>query len=575
MPPNDIIRHPPARVRSMPAKNLVHAVASRRQRAAWFLLAAFAANPAWSADASLPSSPESYVSQAEGVRRANDRPWVPDAGKLGNLRHLQIAADDCVVRVVSGTENRVFPGTREVTVVERSRVLDSDPNEQPAPRDVALATDIGHVCSGLGSCGVSITPVTRAPRAGGSSNVCFTVQLATAHDLLAGGDGLTLMLDRIRQPALRIALNPSTRLRVWLEQVDLGLLSIDANASVRVGGNGKVDFLRAGSSNGGSVMTLHEFRARNVDVMTTTTGTQWSIRIDADSRASYYQPAAASGRIAEKNYRIEIDGAIARLQVPAGGVSAHPLSASMRSAARTLHDEVLASAGAAPTLPASEPGLPSASTAAATLPREPRERVAQVVARHVPASVKITAITLWKQGGRLEFSAPDDATATTAVRRLKSSGEFIHFGAGGASPRDGAFHISGQMHFSCDTPGQSSICPPGDPRKRGAYSEAQVSRELRAMLGPDITVHDIFLDRGEIALEAQAATEAEAIAAIERIRQPNGLFRLSVSGYGPTKNGSTTDIHGKLNLVCAVPPKPDSICAAQTVAMPDAGTNSK
>ena len=135
----------------------------------------------------LPSSAESYLSQAARVRQSNDRPWAPDAGQLGNLRHLQITASECVVRVVSGSENRVFPGTREVIVVERSRVLDADPNEQPAPRDVVLAPDRKQACPGMGSCGVSVTSATAAPHASASDNGCFTVQIATAHDLLIGG----------------------------------------------------------------------------------------------------------------------------------------------------------------------------------------------------------------------------------------------------------------------------------------------------------------------------------------------------------------------------------------------------
>lgn len=112
--------------------------------------------------ATLPSLPDTYIDQAARVRRSHDRPWLPDAGQLGNLRHLQIRAADCVVRVVSGTENRVFPGTRGVAVVEESRVLDRDPDERPTPRDVVLVPDSEPACQGPGSCGVSVTRVTRA-----------------------------------------------------------------------------------------------------------------------------------------------------------------------------------------------------------------------------------------------------------------------------------------------------------------------------------------------------------------------------------------------------------------------------
>lgn len=111
--------------------------------------------PALAAAASLPASPEAYLQQAKLVRQAVDRPWNPEAGQLGNLRHLQIRAPDCVVRIVSGSENRVFPGTRDVVVVERSRVLDDpDPNERWTPRNVVLAADHAQACPGPGDCGI-------------------------------------------------------------------------------------------------------------------------------------------------------------------------------------------------------------------------------------------------------------------------------------------------------------------------------------------------------------------------------------------------------------------------------------
>jgi len=226
----------------------------RNQRASFGALTVLSLAPCFCVGATLPTSPESYVSQATRVRQAADRPWLPDAGRLGNLRHLKVTAPDCTVRIVSGSENRVFPGTRAVIAVEESRKLDSDPNELPAPRDVVLATDRAKACPGSGSCGVSITPVTRAPIVGGAGSACFTVQLATAHDLLIGGDGLTLLVDHVRQPVLRLTVNPSFPIRVWFEQVDLGLLSIDVNAAVRIGGNGRVDFLGGSSSNGASAM---------------------------------------------------------------------------------------------------------------------------------------------------------------------------------------------------------------------------------------------------------------------------------------------------------------------------------
>lgn len=519
---------------------------------------AFFALPAGASGASLPSSPDSYVSQAERVRRANDRPWVPEAGRLGNLRHLQITASDCVVRVVSGSENRVFPGTRDLIVVERSRVLDADPDERPTPRDVVLAPDHAQACPGVGSCGLSVTTASRAPRVAGASPVCFTVQLATAHDLLLGGDRLTLLVDRLRQPALRVTLNPSAQLRVWFEQVDLGWLSVHANAAARVGGTGKVDFLQGSSSNSASWMYLHEFDASHVGVSTTTTGTQWSIRIGPQTEATYYQPARAAGRLAEL-YPIEIDGPLERLDVSSNRVDPRPVSEATRRAARALREEVVALAGAAPVLPASDPSLPSATAAAATLAQSPDERVASVVMKYLPPTVRITEVALWKRGGRLEATAPDAATAADIIRRLKRSGEFTYI-SGGAAPHDGVHEFSAQMHFSCDVPGQTSICPAGDRRRPTAYSEDQVIRQLQTMLGPDVTVRDVRLVDGTLTVEAEAADATQVRLAIERMGQPNGLFRVSTAGYDLEKNG---EILATLEFVCPVPPKPDGICKPQ------------
>ncbi len=503
------------------------------------------------------------MSQAARVRQSNDRPWVPDAGQLGNLRHLQITASDCVVRVVSGSENRVFPGTREVIVVERSRVLDADPNEQPAPRDVVLAPDRAQACPGMGSCGVSVTAAAAAPHAGAADKVCFTVQIATAHELLIGGNRLSVLVDQVRQPALRIAINPSANLRLWLEQVDIGLLSISANAAVTVGGSGEVDFLQGSSSSSGSDMMLHEFRARHIGVTSTTTGTKWSIRIGADTEAGYYQPARAAGPIAA-NYGIEIDGPIDRLDVPSNRVDPHPLSKATRIAARALRSEVFALAGPTPVLPVSESSLPLASAAAAALPIDSRERVAQVIARYLPASVRINNIALWKKGGRLEGIAPDAATARDITRLLTASGEFTYVSGGNGIPTGHEFAFSTQLHFSCDAPGLTSECPAGDPGQPSAYSEAQIRGELDALLGKAVVLRGVHLHGDMIDMNAVAINQADARAALERIGQEKGFFRLSTSGIGPPRNGSVTEINATLRLTCAVPPKPDGICTPRT-----------
>lgn len=210
---------------------------------------------------------------------------------------------------------------------------------------------------------------------------------------------------------------------------------------------------------------------------------------------------------------------------------------------------------------------PPTWSASASLPSSPdlyRERVAQVVARYLPASIRITDVALWNQGGRLEGIAPDAASARDIVRLLTKSGEFTYVSGGGGSPRDGGYAFSTQLHFSCDAPGQPSECPAGDPAQSAAYSEAQVRDSLRVLLGPAVALRDVHLDGVTIEMKADAASEADARAALERIRQQTGLFRLSISGYGPPRSGSPTVITATLTLTCAVPPKPDGICTVQS-----------
>ena len=543
---------------------MIHAGRSpiRRNRASSGALIALAIVPCFCAGATLPTSPESYLSQAVRVRHSADRPWLPEAGQLGNLRDLQITAPDCTVRIVSGSENRVFPGKRAVFAIEQSRVLDADPNERPAPRDVLLAVDPAKACPSVGSCGVSTTPVTRAPIVANAGSVCFTVQLSTAHDLLIGGDGLTLLVDHVRQPALRLRVNPSYPIGVWLEQVDLGLLSIDVNAAARIGGNGRVDFLGGSSSSGASVMYLQDFRAPHVGVSTTTTGTRWAIRIDPETKASYYQPARAPGKIA-KMYPIEIDGPVERLEVPAGHVDAYALTEAMRGETRALRDQVLRLAGPTPRLPSTDPALPSASVAAASLPADARERVAQVVARHLPASVRITNVALWKRGGRLEGIAPGTMAARDVLPLLANSGEFTYVSGGGSTLRDGGQAFSTQLYFSCDAPGEQSSCPAGDPATPGAYGEAQVRDALAAELAPAVTVRSVRLSGDTVQMTATASNEADARAGLERLGQHGEFMRLSTSSFGPSGNGPLFEISARLQLSCAVPPKAGGICAVQ------------
>lgn len=532
------------------------------------LLAMLFAVPAFAEAGLLPDSPELYQDQTQRVRRLVDRPWDPEAGQLGNLRMLHIRADDCAVRIVSGSENRVFPGTRKVYVVENSRVLDDDPDETPAPRDVILAPEVGQACAGMGSCGVSTAWATRAPGTGSGDAACFTVQLASAHYLLLDGDNLVLLADRVRQPWLRIAVNPGPNVRLWFEDVDIGAMTFSVNAPVRIGGTGRVDYLGGSSSNGGSAMYLHEFDAPHVGVSTTTTGTQWSVRTGKDIDASYYQPARAPGKLAE-GYTIEIDGPLDLLEVPASRVNPVPLRESTRAAARALRDDVLRRVGPTPTLH-SDGNWPTPAEAIARLPSDARDHVVKVLSRYLPATTRITHVTLPKPGeGRIEGFAPDHAAVDEIARRLTASGEFVHVRTGStrAAEKDGQ-PFAADMYFSCDVPGQPSVCPAGDPRAKGAYSEMQVIEFFEALLGPNVTLHDARLEGRNIFVEAYSASESEAKAALERIGAQKGFFRTSHTGIGPDRNRPLTNIRAKLELTCPRPPTMDGICSIRSSAQP-------
>lgn len=540
---------------------------AQRVLSAFLLLAAFLAAPVAAETSLVPTSPEVYRDQADRVRRSQDRPWAPTAGQLGNLRFLHIRANDCLVRIVSGNENRVFPGTREVYVVEGSRVLDDDPDEQPVPRNVTLSPDMGLACGGSGSCGISFDKVATAPRIETSGDVCFTVQLASAHDLLLGGDNLTVLFDRVRQPWLRVSVNPGASPRLWLHDIDVGSLTLKANANVRVGGTGRVEYLGAQSSNGGSAMYLHLFNAPHVGVSTTTTGTFWSMRIGDDTDAEYYQPARAPGTIAQ-GYRIEIDGRVDRLQVPASRVDPHPLGDATRAAARALGEDVLRSAGPTPRFPVFDASLRTAVEAVAVLPRDGRDRVIEVLSRYLPAGTRITAVQLRKaREGRVEGLAPDAAAVKDIQRLLSASGEFTYVSVNTTTaPTDKGQAFAVQMHFSCDAPGLPSVCPAGDPRASGKYSEMQVIEYLETLLGPDVTLHDSVLDGRSIHMEGHSSSEAAAKAALERIGADMALFRVSHTGIGPDRMRPVTNISAKLELVCPRPPTRDGICSVATPA---------
>ena len=91
---------------------------------------------------------------------------------------------------------------------------------------------------------------------------------------------------------------------------------------------------------------------------------------------------------------------------------------------------------------------------------------------------------------------------------------------------------------------------------------------LEALVGPTVTVRNVRLVGDTIELKAAAPNELEARAALDRLSQRTEFVRLSMSTFGPSGSGSTTDIGATLKLTCAVPPKPEGICTARSAAMP-------
>jgi hypothetical protein len=525
---------------------------------AWLLPASILAGEA------LPSNPDAYLDQADRVRRSVDRPWDPATGRLGNLRRLNLAANDCVVRLVSGNENRVLPGTHEVTVVEESRILDTDPDEQPPPRDVTLAAHGSDPCPGEGQCGVSVVEARAAPRLGGGS-VCFTVQLATAHDVSLRGDGVDLLVEELRQPVLRVGVGGNGRQRIWFEGVDLGLLSIRINSQVQVGGTGTVDWLNAESSNGSSVAWLHLFRANQTGVSATTTRTRWSVRTGPGTWAGYYQPARAPGKLADL-YPIEVDGPVEALEVPASRVSAKPITPATRDAAMALRKAVLERAGPRPYIRAFDARLPTAVASAQALPRSSKQRVADVIAGLVPAGVRIDEVALWKHGGRIEGTAPDVATAEIVKQRLEASGEFSH--AQVSFPRrEGPVSLHVMAHFHCETPGEPSACLPADPASPDRYTEAQLRAYVERSVGPTFEIRSFRIDGRKVHVEGVAASGSDPRAALGAFNKDNGMLRTSHTIYGFAVPGGS-EVRALLHLQCLAPPRADGICTLPAASKP-------
>lgn len=481
--------------------------------------------------AQLDTTPDTLTARANALRDARERLWDPDAGHLGNLRHAQIVAPDCTVRVISGPENRLIPGNAAVRVHARSTVLSPGRPGKPAPRDVTITA-------------------TR-PAGASSGGLCFTLQVATAHDFLVGGDRLAVLFDRTALPVVRLYLNPSAGLKLWFNDVRIGWLAVTSNANATAGGTGSVTRLGLDSSQRSTALLFHDLQAQHIGVTTTTGNVRFSIRIGPRTDASYAQPARAPGEIAME-YPIWIDGPVSALKVPIGRVNAMPLTAAVRQEAQAVRDEVMRRAGP---LPAPPPGPVADPLQASGTDQEPvsaEQRVADVLQRFAPPGVQIGKVNLWKGGCALEGQAPDEGLVRQLVRDLNSSGEVRNAQVGFVRPEQAQVRWRVLVNFMCSAPGEPSRCLPAP---GGAYTQQQVEDALRPILKLDPLHARISLQGDAVAIEG-SATEADGQAALLRVREQVSWLEGGHSGY----NGS--HFSARLRMVCTVPPRSDGICAS-------------
>ncbi len=484
--------------------------------------------------APLDVTPQTLLEQVDRQRNARDLPWDPSTGRLGNLRHVNIVAPDCTVRVVSGTENRVFAGRGSVRVSDSPRVPDREAGRGRTARNLTLTFVPGATNPAL-------------PRIGdASSPVCFTLQVATAHSFIVGGDRLSVLFDRVELPVVDLYLNPSYGLNVWFRDVRLGALAVNSNAAAKAGGTGQVEWLTLGSSQGTTALLFHEMNAGHVGVGSTTIDPRFSIRIGPKTEASYYQPAVAAGDVALR-YPIWIDGPVAALKVPVGRVNPMPVTEAIREEARKLRDQVVTRAGPMPVLPASERTLPAVDEA---MPVSPRQRVADAVQPFVPVGVRLGTVDLSKRGGALVGVSPDEGSVRQFVDKLGSSGEVTS--ARIALMRREAERVAFRIviTFACETPGDRSACPPGT----GPYTAQQIEEVVKPLLGPHVALTALTLREDGYVHVKGRASDVEANAALERIDTQLPWLRASTSSVG---NGN---FNVQLRLLCKAPPRAEGIC---------------
>ena len=488
------------------------------------LLAAFAFWPAVAAIAApLAETPDTLVETSRLLRESRERVWDPASGQLGNLHVANIVADGCTVRILSGPDNRLLGPHDGVQVMARGKHTDG-PGSYAQDVDLKVGAD---------------------PVAAARGIACLTLQVATVDQILVRGHGATVLFDRVTLPALRVYLNPSVPLKVWFQDVRLGLLSVSSNASASVGGTGEVQWLKLDSSQSSTAMFFHEMDARHVGVSATTTKPRFSIRIGAGTEAGYYQPAPAPGDTA-RLYPIWIDGPVQALQVPAGHVDAMPITPAIRREASALRDDVRARVGRI-----AEPAPPRVDVDAT--PKSTRQELADILERHLPPGVALTSVELWNAGGALVGTAPDVASVDALVRALGAMPDITSARLAFTEPAKPRTGFRVLFNLACTAPGTASVCLPGP---EGPYSEDQVRAALLPLLGDKVALTGLKLRERNLVLEGRG-TDADINAALERIhRQAKWL-------WGSSSSVGLGDFRATFQLACTRPtPSEGGICRA-------------
>jgi hypothetical protein len=258
-------------------------------------------------------------------------------------------------------------------------------------------------------------------------------------------------------------------------------------------------------------------------------------------------------------YPIEIDGPVESLDVSASRVSARPITQATRDAAQGLRAAVRQRAGPRPALVAVDAALPTAVEAARALPRSATQHVADVVAKLLPATVRITGVSLFKAGGRVEGTAPDLETARAVAQILQRSGEFA-LAQGGGGPRDDGFGFSLVLSFHCKAPGEPSECPVGDPSTPGRYGEAQIRATLAQALGPSFRIDALRIADQRVHVRGVAASGSDTREMFSDLRRKTGMLTVSSTTSNPGVPGGT-GMAAVLSMHCAAPPRADGICA--------------